>query len=92
MTETEPAAPYAFDRSERAIYTELYFPKRVAYEGPIADALAESLNQRIVKNYLRDNIHELLPELRRYPELFDPRQYSRRTPRRRTNLRYFHGQ
>lgn len=81
MVEEAPTAIYTFTRSERAIYTELYFPKRIDYEAAIADALRTSLDERFVKGYLRDNLLNLLRELRRYPELFDPRQYTRTMPR-----------
>ena len=81
MAEMEPITSYVFYRSERAIYTELYFPKRIDYEGPIAEALRDSLDEQLVKDYLGTHVVHLMRELRRYPELFDPRQYTRATPR-----------
>jgi hypothetical protein len=71
------SSTYTFTPSEHAIYTELYFPKRIDYEGPMADALADSLKEREVKDYFRTYLTDLMRELRRYPELFDPRQYTR---------------
>ena len=81
MAEREPRLSYEFYRSERAIYTELYFPKRIDYEPAIANALRQGLNERTVKAYFREYLPRLMQEMWRYPELFDPRQYTRTTPR-----------
>jgi hypothetical protein len=66
---------YLFRPSECSIFAEIYFPKKVIYMSGIYDALEEGLRAEIVKRYLRDNVSDLLVELRSYRELFNPRQY-----------------
>lgn len=75
-----PVPRYVFARGERSILAEVYFPKKIVYQGTIFTALENGLDQRFVRNYLSGNIDALLDELRGYPELFDPRQYSRQRP------------
>lgn len=74
---------YRFARSERGIFTEIYFPKRAAYYGTIFNALRFGYDENIVKKYLHTNVEALLQEFRTLPYLFDPREYTA-TPRRRT--------
>ncbi|TSC79642.1 MAG: hypothetical protein G01um101425_573 [Candidatus Peregrinibacteria bacterium Gr01-1014_25] len=66
---------YQFTRSERGIFTEIYFPKRAAYYGAIFGALEKGYSEDEVKDYLHRNAEALLEELREYPGLLDPRKY-----------------
>lgn len=72
---------YAFGRSERCLSTEIYFPRRAAYQGAIFDALRLDHNEQHVKTYLRDNVRSLIKEFQSYPPLFDPQNYTTTTPR-----------
>jgi len=80
---------YAFTRGERALFVEIYFSRKSAYQGPIFTALQEGLNEDMVKGYFRDQIADLLTELEGYPHLFDPGYYetARRTRRTRPPTR-----
>lgn len=69
---------YVFARSERSIFSEIYFPKRAAYYGTIFDALRLGYNEVVVKEYLTPIVSDLLDEFRDYPALFDPHDYTRR--------------
>lgn len=66
---------YVFARSEQSIFSEVYFPKRAAYQGTIFDALEDGYTEGKVKRYLRRNIQKLLNDFRAYPALFDPNDY-----------------
>lgn len=66
---------YVFTRSERHIFTEIYFPKRVAYQGAIFNALRFGYDENEVKTYLHRNVSKLLTEFSIYPALFDPHEY-----------------
>src|SRR3989338_2115943 len=68
---------YEFARSEQSIFSEIYFPKRVAYYRAIFDALRHGYNETLVKVYLDNNIEALLNEFKRYPALFDPHDYNK---------------
>lgn len=75
---------YVFTRSERSIFTEIYFPKRAAYQGAIFDALRKGNNEKKVREYLRENAKYLVEEFKAQPALLDPHEYEtevrRRTP------------
>ncbi|MDP3735539.1 MAG: hypothetical protein Q8R39_03880 [bacterium] len=76
-----PTAPYRFRMSERAIYAEIFFPKKVVYMSRIYLALEASLKESVVKRDLTTNAASLLVELQDYTNLFDPNQYRRTHPR-----------
>lgn len=69
-------ASYFCGRSERGIFSEIYFPKRAAYYGVIFDALRFGFDENIVKRYLIDNIDNLMNELKSFPDLFDPHRFT----------------
>ena len=73
MAEVPPS--YMFTRGERALFVEIYFPRKTAYQGPIFMALQDGLNEEMVKEYFRRRITSLLTELEEYPHLLDPRYY-----------------
>lgn len=70
-----PETRYVLGRSERAIFGEIYFPKRAAYQGTIFNALRHGHDEHTVKKYLQDNAEDLLEELGQFPRLFDPHYY-----------------
>lgn len=72
---------YEVDRSERSIFTEIYFPKRAAYQSAIFNALRHGYDQQHVKKYLSENVEALVKEFQSYPSLYDPHNYSTTTPR-----------
>jgi len=78
----EPATTYAYQRGERGIFAEIYFPRRVAAQGTIFKALQEGYSEDIVKTYLEHNVEALLEELRDYRQIFDPHQYDAERRRR----------
>lgn len=71
----EPQAMYLFTRGQTGIFSEVYFPKRVAYQGRIYTSLEEGYDEEQVKTYLSDHAESLLVELAEYPNLFNPYQY-----------------
>lgn len=75
---------YVFARSERSIFTEIYFPKRAAYQGAIFDTLRLGLKERKVKGYLRENVEALREEFQNLPAILDPHEYT--TPQRRKTI------
>ena len=77
----EPRVLYVFSRGERGIYEEIYFPKKVVYQGAVFDALKDGLDAEKVRSYLSDpeNLPALLQELKDYRGLFDPHQYEKDT-------------
>jgi hypothetical protein len=79
----EPEFSYMFTRSERNIFTEIYFPKRAAYQGAVFDALRFGFEEKRVKRYLRKKIRELRNEFKNLPSILDPHEYTT-TERRRT--------
>jgi len=79
------AAPYVFTRAERPLFSEVYFPKKIAYQGTIFKALEEGLEEKVVKEYLKEKVESLMEELKGYPGLLNPRQFEE-APRNR--LRY----
>lgn len=68
---------YVYRRGQRGIFAEIYFPRRVAAQGTIFNALADGYREEAVKTYLKSNIQELLEELQDYWQIFDPEQYSK---------------
>ncbi|TSC72088.1 MAG: hypothetical protein G01um101438_716 [Parcubacteria group bacterium Gr01-1014_38] len=74
-----PMTRYVLGRSERAIFGEIYFPKRAAYQSAIFEALRHGHDERLVKRYLRRNAGHLLEELGQFPRLFDPHYYETAT-------------
>ncbi|MBI2033532.1 MAG: hypothetical protein HYT13_00310 [Candidatus Liptonbacteria bacterium] len=73
MQERLPA-PYVFTRAERPLFAEVYFPKKIVYQGTIFKALEEGLQEEVVKEYLRENVVSLMEELKGYPDILNPRQ------------------
>ena len=69
------AVPYVFTRAEYPVFSEIYFPKKISYQGTIFKALERGLNERIVKAYLKKNATHLLEELKGYPEILNPYQF-----------------
>lgn len=80
----EPELSYVFTRSERNIFTEIYFPKRAAYQGAVFDALRFGFEESEVKEYLETNIQALRNEFKRLPAILDPHEYT--TPERRKTV------
>ena len=60
---------YFLSRGERAVFAEIYFPKKVVYQGTIFDALKDGLNEEEVKTYLKRITPKLLIELKDYHNL-----------------------
>lgn len=69
-------ATYHFGRSERSLFSEIYFPKRAAYMGAIFNALRYGYEINLVKKYLIEQARDLLKEFSVYPWLFDPYNYT----------------
>lgn len=67
---------YFFNSSERALFVEIYFPKRAAYYGTIFDALKEGYIESEVKRYLRENVYALVNEFQAFPDLLKPSRYT----------------
>ena len=67
---------YFFNSSERALFVEIYFPKRAAYYGTIFDALKDGYNESVVKRYLRENVEALINEFQVFPDLFKLSRYT----------------
>ena len=76
---------YVLSRGERAIFGEIYFPKRAVYQGAIFDALRHGHDEGEVIRYLRDNAKDLLQELTEHKRLFDPHYYDA-TQQKKTHL------
>lgn len=74
-----PATRYVFHRSDPGFYSEIYFPKKAAYQGAIFDALRTGFYADKVQAYLKGRAAELLVELKAWPQLLDPEQYDRDT-------------
>lgn len=66
---------YRLSRGERAVFSEIYFPKKGVYQGTIFDALEKGLDEEEVKVYLREEVKYLLAELKDYHNLLNPCQY-----------------
>jgi hypothetical protein len=66
-------------RGQRGIFTEIYFPQRVAAQGTIFTALQEGYHGEVVKTYLVDHIDYLIEELQEHWHLLDPNPEWKRT-------------
>lgn len=73
---------YVFTRNMRFVFTEIYFPRRAAYQGEIFNALRHGYDENVVKDYLSLNIEALLNEFSIYPALFDPKEFARQQRRK----------
>lgn len=71
------ASPYKFTRGQRGIFAEVYFPKKVVYQGEIFEALEDGLKEKLVREHLTINLRSILEEMAEYPQIFDPNQYTR---------------
>src|SRR4051794_39536717 len=72
-----PATRYVFQRSDPGFYSEIYFPKKAAYQGAIFDALRNGFHADRVQDYLKRRAADLLVELKQWPQLLAPGQYDR---------------
>ena len=80
---------YFLSRGERGVFCEIYFPKKIAYQGAIFSGLEDGLEEKKVKSSLMENLSTLLVELKDYPNLFNPLQYDvkgRREKRRQPTI------
>jgi hypothetical protein len=74
---TESAISYEFQPGKRSIFAEIYFPKKIAFQGAIFQALRDGLNEGFVKRKLEGYAPLLLEtELSVYPHWFDPVRYT----------------
>lgn len=70
---------YVFQPRDPAIYCEIYFPHKAAYQGAIYNALLAGRDPDIVRKYLKKSLDQgLFAELASYPNLLDPDLYSGR--------------
>jgi hypothetical protein len=69
-------ARYVLSSSSAGLATEIYFPKRAAYQGAIFDALRQGFFERQVIDYLSLHAAALLEELSDWQEILDPFKYS----------------
>ena len=53
---------YLLQSNDSGIITEIYFPKKAAYQGAIFDALRKGFFQADVISYLKGNVGALLEE------------------------------
>ena len=68
---------YEFEPGKRSIFAEIYFPKKVAYQGAIFRALEKGLNEESTRKKLEEYAQLLLEtELSVYPHWFDPNRYT----------------
>ena len=74
---TMPVVSYEFEPGKRSIFAKIYFPKKVAYQGAIFEALENGLNEEYVRTELVGLARLLLEtELSVYPHWFDPNRYT----------------
>ncbi len=66
-------------RGLRGIFTEIYFPQRVAAQGTIFTALQNGYQAEAVKTYLINEIDDLIEELQEHWHLLDPNPEWKRT-------------
>ena len=66
---------YVFTQSERALFAEIYFPKKVIHQGTIFRDLRRGCNADKVRRILYEKADHLLKELKVYPNIFNPYQY-----------------
>src|SRR3989344_5784025 len=82
----ETALTY-LQQSQRGIFAEVYFPKRISAQGVIFTALEEGYDEEVVKHYLRRNVDVLLQELPHHLhhlQLFYARWYETPASKRQT--------
>lgn len=74
----EQQTRYIFNFSEQCIFSEIYFPKRAPYYGPLFDVLSQGYDEAYVKTILSLEVSAsyLLDEFRNFPDLFNPHRYS----------------
>ena len=73
---------HVLNSNDAGISTEIYFPKRAAYQGAIFDALREGFYQEQVITYLLAHASFLVEELRDWSEILNPRKYCEDEPPR----------
>ncbi len=74
---TVPTVSYEFEPGKRSIFAEIYFPKKVAYQGAIFEALEGGLKEEYVRTELVRLAQLLLgTELSVYPHWFNPDRYT----------------
>lgn len=83
----QASVPYVYTRGQRGFFAEIYFPKKIAYQGEISAALEDGLYEDRVRRRLTGSIDNLLVELGDYPDLFDPRKYERERMVQRRRIR-----
>jgi hypothetical protein len=66
---------HVLNSNDAGISTEIYFPKRAAYQGAIFDALRQGFYEKQVIEYLLANATFLVEELRDWSEILNPRKY-----------------
>ena len=71
-------------QGQRGIFAEVYFPRRVAAQGMIFNALQDGYHEKYVKEYLRDHVDLLLQELQKHLQMLDPHWYDIPAGRRQT--------
>lgn len=71
---------YFLNSNDAGILTEVYFPKRAAYQGAIFSALRTGFYEQQVIDYLQTHAAALLEELRDWSEILDPLKYTDAVP------------
>lgn len=66
---------------QRGVFAEVYFPRRVAAQGTIFNALERGHNEAWVKRYLAINVDVLLQELPQHLQVFEPQRIKPTTKR-----------
>lgn len=64
MTRRDPR--YIATRGQHGVFVEIYFPKRVAYQGVIYNTLREGFDELMVKDYLNVHMHQILDDTEEY--------------------------
>ena len=72
------AKTYLYTLRHPGVFAEFYFPKRVAYQSEIVEALEQGVNESKVKKYLLWYAREFPKELGAYPYILDPQRYTGR--------------
>lgn len=77
INSTPPVVSYEFEPGKRSIFAEIYFPKKIAFQGATFKALRDGLQEELVRGKLEDYAKLLLEtELSVYPHWFDPNRYT----------------
>lgn len=82
----ELVVTYVYRRGQHGIFSEVYFPRRVAAQGTIFTALQEGHEENIVKEYLKTHAEELLEEIKEYQQMFNPHQYDEKRRKRQAPI------